>query len=205
MILETICIDQYQENCYILAEHRSNEAIIIDPGGEPDKIKRALAKHNLKPAFIINTHGHIDHIGADDAFGVCVHIHKHDAAFLDEPDLNLSAFFSPPLRVKSRRCLVDDRQELSLGKIKLQVLHTPGHTPGGICLLLKEPEGNILFSGDTLFCQGIGRTDFALASPEQLKKSITEKLFALEDKTIVLPGHGLKTSIGEEKNRNSLF
>ena len=92
-----------------------------------------------------------------------------------------------------------------MDKIKLQVLHTPGHTPGGICLLLKEPKGNIVFSGDTLFCQGIGRTDFPFASSEQLKKSVEEKLFVLDNQTQVYPGHGQPTTIGQEKKSNPFF
>jgi hydroxyacylglutathione hydrolase len=199
MILETVCVGPYEANCYILAQDKDNEAIIIDPGDEPDKIKRVLARYRLKPGLIINTHGHIDHIGADDAFGVCVYIYKDDADFLSDPNLNLSGFFDIPLRITSPRRTLKDKEEIRLGKIRLQVLHTPGHTPGGICLLLKEPKANIVFSGDTLFCQGIGRTDLPLASLEQLKKSVEEKLFVLDNQTKVYPGHGKSTTIGQEK------
>ena len=204
MILETIHVGPYEVNCYILAQNNSDEAIIIDPGDEPDKIKRVLARYKLKPGLIINTHGHIDHIGADDAFGVCVYIHKDDMNCLSNPHLNLSAFFSMPLRIKlkSAQHALEDNEEIELGKIKLQVLHTPGHSPGGICLLLREPKRDIVFSGDTLFYQGIGRTDFPFASLEQLKKSIKEKLFVLDNRTQVYPGHGPATTIGEEKNSN---
>jgi glyoxylase-like metal-dependent hydrolase (beta-lactamase superfamily II) len=192
-------------NCYILAQDRNDKAIIIDPGDEPDKIKRALAGHKLKPGLIINTHGHIDHIGADDAFGVYVYIHKDDLAFLSDSNLNLSGFLGMPCKINSRYHPVEDKEEIRLGKIKLQVLHTPGHTPGGISLLLKEPQDNIVFSGDTLFCQGIGRTDFSFASLEQLRKSVQEKLFVLDDQTKVYPGHGPPTTIGEEKKSNPFF
>jgi len=202
MILETICVGPYEVNCYILAQDKNNKAIIIDPGDEPDKIKRVLARYKLLPGFIINTHGHIDHIGADDAFGVCVYIHKDDINFLSDPNLNLSGFFAMPLRIQSSRRILEDKEEIKLGNIELEVLHTPGHTPGGICLLLKEPKGNIVFSGDTLFRQGIGRTDFAFASLEQLKKSIKEKLFVLDNQTLILPGHGKPTTIGQEKKSN---
>jgi glyoxylase-like metal-dependent hydrolase (beta-lactamase superfamily II) len=203
MILETICVGPYQVNCYILAQDNNNEAIIIDPGDEPDKIKRVLGRYKLKPGLIINTHGHIDHIGADDAFGVCVYIHKDDLSFLSDPNLNLSGFLASPLRITSSSIrTLEDREEIGLGKIKLQVLHTPGHTPGGICLLLKEPEEGIVFSGDTLFFQGVGRTDFPYASSEQLKKSVKERLFVLEEQTRVYPGHGPSTTIGQEKKSN---
>jgi len=205
MILETVCVGPYEANCYILAQDRNNEAIIVDPGDDSDKIRRVLTRYKLKPSLIINTHGHIDHIGADDAFGVCVYIHKGDLDFLSNPNLNLSGFLTLPLRITSPLCTLEDNEEIRLGKIKLQVIHTPGHTPGGICLLLKEPKANIIFSGDTLFYLGIGRTDFPFASLQQLEKSIREKLFILDNKTQVLPGHGPSTTIGQEKKSNPFF
>ena len=206
MILETVCVGSYEVNCYILAEDKDNQAIIIDPGDEPDKIKGVLTRYKLTPSLIINTHGHIDHIGADEAFGVCIYIHKNDLNFLSDPNLNLSGFLNMSLRINSSRVHpLENKEEIKLGKIKLQVLHTPGHTPGGICLLLKEPQGNIVFSGDTLFCQGIGRTDFPFASFEQLKKSVEEKLFVLDNQTRVYPGHGKPSTIGEEKKSNPFF
>ncbi len=199
MIFEKLCLSPYEVNCYILAQERNKEAIIIDPGGQPDKIKKILAKHKLKPGFIINTHGHLDHIGADDAFGVCVYIHKQDLEFLTNPELNLSRMLAMPLRISAQRRALEGGEEISLGNIRLQVLHTPGHTPGGICLLLKEPQDNMLFSGDTLFCRGIGRTDLPLASLEQLENSIRDKLFVLDNHMRVYPGHGPPTTIGQEK------
>jgi len=205
MILEAICVGPYEVNCYILAQDKNSEAIIIDPGDDPDKIKSVLARYKLKPSLIINTHGHIDHIGADDRFGVSIYIHKKDLDFLGDPNSNLSGFLATPLRINSPRHALEDKEEIKLGRIRLQVLHTPGHTPGGICLLLKEPQDNIVFSGDSLFCQGIGRTDFPLSSLEQLKNSIKEKLFVLDDQTKVLPGHGPSTTIGQEKKSNPFF
>jgi len=200
MILETVCIGVYAVNCYILSQDKNNQAIIIDPGAEPDKIKSVLARYKLKPAFIINTHAHIDHIGGNAAFGVFAYIHRDDLDFFSNPSLNLSGLIATPLRIDTSSVrTLEDKQELKLGKIKLQVIHTPGHTPGGISLLLKEPDSNILFSGDTLFCQGLGRTDLPFASSEQLKESIQEKLFTLDIKTQVYPGHGPVTSIDHEK------
>ena len=202
MILETVSVGDYAVNCYILAQDKNSQAVIIDPGDESDKIKQVLARHRLTPGIIINTHGHIDHIGADDAFDVCVHIHKNDLKLLDDPDLNLSEFLGRLLRINGQRCVLEDGEQIQLGGIKLEVLHTPGHTPGGICLLLKEPQNNIVFSGDTLFYQSIGRTDFPFASLEQLKKSIQEKLFVLDSRMLVYPGHGPSTTIGQEKKNN---
>ncbi|MBU1871561.1 MAG: MBL fold metallo-hydrolase [Candidatus Omnitrophica bacterium] len=202
MIFETIIVGPYEVNCYVLAKDKNSQAIIIDPGAETGKINKALVKHKLTPGIIINTHGHADHIGANDNFGICVYIHKQDALFLNDPNLNLSQFTGFPLRISSQYKSVEDKEEISLDGIKLQVLHTPGHTPGGICLLLKEPGNSIVFSGDTLFCQGIGRTDFPGSSFEKLKESIEKKLFALREQTKVYPGHGPSTTIGQEKHNN---
>ncbi|MGD9014892.1 MAG: MBL fold metallo-hydrolase [Candidatus Omnitrophota bacterium] len=203
MILETVCVGVYAVNCYILAQDKDDQAIIIDPGDEPDKIKQVLAQHKLNPALIINTHAHIDHIGGNTAFDIDTYIHKDDLEFLADPNLNLSGLLAMPLRINSSYVhTLEDKQILELGKIKLQVLHTPGHTPGGISLWLKAPKSNIVFSGDTLFHQGIGRTDLPFASSRQIKRSIREKLFVLDDKTQVYPGHGLPTSIGYEKENN---
>lgn len=199
MIFEKVCVGPYEVNCYILAQAQNKQAIIIDPGSEPDKIKKILARYKLMPGFIINTHGHLDHIGADDAFGVPVYIHKADLDFLVSPELNLSRMFAMSLRVSAQKRTLEGGEEIRLDNISLLVLHTPGHTPGGICLLLKEPRDNMLFSGDTLFCQGIGRTDFPLASLEQLENSIKDKLFVLDNHTDVYPGHGPDTTIGREK------
>lgn len=202
MILETICVGEFQVNCYVLASKDNSEAILIDPGSQEQKIKQILNKHNLIPAFIINTHGHIDHIGCDDKFAVDVYIHQEDQPFLKDAKLNLSSFLAWPYNVKARIKRLKDKEKITLGEIELEVIHTPGHTPGGICLLLKKPENKILFSGDTLFYRGIGRTDFQGADEELLKSSIKERLFKLSDDTVIYPGHGPSTTIGEEKSQN---
>jgi glyoxylase-like metal-dependent hydrolase (beta-lactamase superfamily II) len=202
MILETICVSPMQVNCYVLASSTDSRAIIIDPGDEKAKIERVLKKHNLKPEFIINTHGHIDHIGADDQFRIPVYIHKQDLALLQDPKLNLSSFFTSSFILKSNVKLLEDGENIELDQIQLEVIHVPGHTPGGIALLLKKPKDKILFTGDTLFCQGIGRTDFPGADEELLIKSIKNKLLKLSDDTVIYPGHGPASTIGEEKRNN---
>ena len=202
MILEDICVGQMQVNCYILASKNNSSAIIIDPGEEENKIKRILEKHKLKPSFIINTHGHIDHIGCDDRFGIPVYIHENDLALLKDPQLNLSTFLMSSYSIESHIKTLKDKENIELDDMQLEVIHTPGHTPGGICLLMKKPDDKILFSGDTLFCQGIGRTDFPGADEGLLIKSIKEKLFKLDDDTVVYPGHGPSSTIGEEKRNN---
>jgi glyoxylase-like metal-dependent hydrolase (beta-lactamase superfamily II) len=202
MILETVVIGPFEVNCYILASAVDSQAIIIDPGDQEAKIKGILAKHRLRPAFIVNTHGHIDHIGSDDCFGVTVYVHRKDKDLLLNPKLNLSSLLTAPFSVKSKIQVLEDKEVIALEELQLEVLHTPGHTPGGISLLLKKPKDKILFSGDTLFCQGIGRTDFAGADFATLIESIKKKLLVLPDDTLVLPGHGPSSSIGKEKNGN---
>lgn len=202
MVLEKVVVGNLQVNCYILACDKNSSAIVIDPGDETEKIKRALGKFELRPAFIINTHGHMDHIYGDDDFGLTVYAHRGDAPLLKDQNLNLSVFLGRPFQVKSFVKTLEDGQVIKLEGLELEVIHTPGHTPGGICLLLKKPENKILFSGDSLFCEGIGRTDFPGASEALLITSIKEKLFKLSDDTIVLPGHGPASTIGREKKSN---
>ncbi len=202
MLLETICVGPFQVNCYVLASQDGGQAIIIDPGYDFAKIKKVLDKHQLKPAFIINTHGHYDHIACDDDFGVPVYVHRKDLTLLKDAKLNLSTFLMAPYSVKSEVRILEDKDKVELGQMQLEVIYTPGHTPGGICLLMRKPTNNILFSGDTLFCQGIGRTDFPQADEKLLIKSIKEKLFNLVDETAIYPGHGPSSTIGEERKGN---
>ncbi|MCX5711519.1 MAG: MBL fold metallo-hydrolase [Candidatus Omnitrophica bacterium] len=202
MIIERVCVGALEANCYVIAEPGSNEAIIIDPGAEYHKIKNALSKHKLKPAIIINTHGHADHIGCDDEFGLPVHIHKDDVVLLRDAEKNFSSFLSHSFTIKAEAKEIKDGDIIELGQIKLEVLHTPGHTPGGISLFLKYAQEHILFSGDTLFFHSVGRTDFPGASHKELIRSIKEKLLRLPDATIVYPGHGPSTIIRAEKENN---
>ncbi|MFA4989677.1 MAG: MBL fold metallo-hydrolase [Candidatus Omnitrophota bacterium] len=202
MILEKISVGALQVNCYILASQRDAQAIIIDPGAEARKIQRVLDKYNLKPALIINTHGHYDHIGADNAFGLPVYVHKLDAPMLKDAQLNMSGLFSLSCTVKSEIILLEDAQVIESGGLQLKVVHLPGHTAGGIGLLLQKPAERIAFTGDTLFCQGVGRWDLAGGSQAALVKSIKEKLFILPDDTRIYPGHGPDSTIGREKKNN---
>lgn len=203
MILEVLCVGPVGANCYILASQSKARSIIIDPGDEEKKIRRALAKHNLEPFFIINTHGHFDHIGCNDKFGVPVYIHRNDLGMLNDPKLNLSNLVhGDGYSVESEIRTLEGGDKIELENLELEVIHTPGHTPGSISLLLKKPTNKILFSGDTLFYQGIGRTDFPGSDHEQLIKSIKEKLLSLPEDTVVYPGHGMSSTIGREKRDN---
>ncbi|MDD5155165.1 MAG: MBL fold metallo-hydrolase [Candidatus Omnitrophica bacterium] len=202
MILESVPVGAYHANCYILARQAGSGAIIIDPGDEEDKIRKMLNKHKLKPAFIVNTHGHADHIGCDDKFGVPVYVHEKDLALLSSPQLNMSDFLGSSYRVKSQIKTVKEGSLLESDGIQLEVIHLPGHTPGGMALLMKKPQNKILFTGDSLFRMTIGRADFPGADQDILIRSIKEKLFELPDDTVIYPGHGPTSTIGEEKKNN---
>jgi len=202
MILETVVVGPMQVNCYVLAWEAHAGAIIIDPGDDEQKIRKVLNKHELNPAMVINTHGHIDHIGCDDKFAVPVYIHSRDAALLRDPQLNLSNFLSSALSVKSKINTVEDKENIVLDQIQLKVIYVPGHTSGGIALLMQKPQGKVLFTGDSLFYRGIGRTDFPGGDTGLLIASIKERLLGLADDTIIYPGHGPSSTIGEEKKNN---
>ena len=205
MILEAVCVGPMQVNCYILASDENSPAMIIDPGDQARKIQQVLEKYKLKPAFIINTHGHYDHIGGDDKFGVPVYIHEKEAASLKDPQLNLSGLFALDYQVKSEIRMLKDNEIIGLDDIQLKVIHMPGHTPGGIALKMLKPSDKIIFTGDSLFCQGIGRSDMAGGDESLLIKSIKEKLLTLSDDTVIYPGHGPSSTIGEEKRNNPYF
>ncbi len=202
MILETVLVGPMGVNCYVLAAKEGSQAIIIDPGDQERKIRQVLDRHKLDPGLIINTHGHYDHIGADNKFDVIVYVHKLDAPLLKEPVLNLSGLFSLPYTVKSRIKFLEDGEIIKLDAIQLKVIHTPGHTPGGITLLLEKPVDKIAFTGDTLFCQGIGRSDLTGGDEKLLIQSIRDKLFTLAPETKIYPGHGASSTIEDEKKNN---
>jgi len=200
MILEAIQVGAMGVNCYILASVEGSKAIIIDPGDQERKIRKALDKHHLSAGLVINTHGHYDHIGCDDKFGVPVYVYKDDLAMLTDSKLNFSAFFAIPYKVESQISILEEGQVIGLDDIKLKVLHIPGHTRGGIALLLMDREEKIVFTGDSLFHQTIGRSDLEGGDGELLVKSIKEKLMILPPDTIVYPGHGESSTIKEEES-----
>jgi len=202
MIFEAVVVGPMQVNCYILASEQNSKCIIIDPGADERKIRKALEKYKLVPECVINTHGHFDHIGCDDAFGVPVYVHEEDKPMLEEPELNMSGFFSLPYKVSSSIRVLRDKDKVNIKDMELEVIHVPGHTRGGIALLVKKPESGILITGDSLFCQGIGRSDLDGGDEEQLIRSISEKLITLPDETKVYPGHGPSSTIGQEKLNN---
>ena len=198
MLIKKIVVGPLESNCYLAGDNDTKDIFIIDPGGDYKSIKTVIDKNSLKPKAVINTHGHGDHIGANKEFGLPVWIHRLDADFLIDPSKNLSGAFGFFLKTKAASRLLEDGDVLDIGKYKLEVIHTPGHTPGSICM---RADG-VIFTGDTLFCQGIGRTDFAYGSEEDIMRSIKERLFMLGDDYVIYPGHGPSSTIGDEKVNN---
>ena len=194
IVLETLIVGHTGTNCYLLGCAKTKEAVIIDPGADALKIKQIIGQNQLLPKYIINTHGHADHMGANKDFDLPIYIHKLDADFLISPKKNLSVFFGAWIKSPKATRLLEEGDKLNIGDITLDVLHTPGHTPGGICLKMDS----VIFTGDTLFCGGVGRTDFDYASEEELFKSIKEKLLVLPKDTVIYPGHGPSSTIKEE-------
>ncbi|MCM8766998.1 MAG: MBL fold metallo-hydrolase [Candidatus Omnitrophica bacterium] len=196
ILIERIIVGNFFTNCYIIGSKEENLCAIVDPGDEGEKINRLIDKLKLKPLFIINTHGHFDHIGANDFFNLPIYIHKDDFEFLKNPEKNLSFFFSMQYICKNHVFLIEEKDIIKIGKIKIEIIHTPGHTPGSICLKVD----NILFTGDTIFADGIGRTDFPDGDEVILIKSIKEKLITLPDQTFIFPGHGELSNLKSFKN-----
>jgi len=195
MLIKTIVVGMMEANCYIVGDERTKEVFIIDPGGDYKKIKKMIDVDTLNPQAVINTHGHGDHIGANSEFNLPIWIHRLDADFLQDPSKNLSGSFGFLMKTKPAKRLLEDGDILKIGRYNLQVIHTPGHTPGSICL---KGDG-VVFTGDTLFCQGVGRTDFPYGSEEDLMNAIKNKLFTLGDKYVIYPGHGPTSTIGDER------
>lgn len=190
-------------NCYIVFSEGSRDAAIIDPGGSTDRILSVVKNEQLNVKFIINTHGHADHVWANlavkKAVGAPILIHEDDADMLNSGHRNLSAFIGGSVSCGPADKLLKEGDVIKIADdIELTVIHTPGHTPGGICLLTE----GVLFSGDTLFAESIGRTDFPGGSYRQLITNIKDKLMPLDDDLKVLPGHGPETSIGWERKMN---
>ncbi|MDT3701282.1 MAG: MBL fold metallo-hydrolase [Thermincola sp.] len=202
MILKSIVVGSFGANCYVVGCEETKEAVVIDPGGEVNLILDELKGKGLKVKYIVNTHGHIDHIGGNDelreATGAQVMIHEQDASMLIEPKLNFSGMMGRQEGFRAADTILKEGDVIEFGTIKLKVLHTPGHTKGGICLLTD----GLVFTGDTLFNESIGRTDFPGGDYDSIIKSIKEKLMTLPDETIVYPGHMGDSTIAHERKYN---
>ena len=206
MKIDGLALGAYETNCYVLrSSEAAKDCLIVDAGLGADKLIKFLQEHNLNPIAVVLTHGHIDHIEGVAALrtefpDIKVYIHKLDANMLTEPHSNLSAMTGAAFSVEPADFFLEEESVIEQAEIKLSVLHTPGHTPGGICLYC-EDEG-VVFTDDTLFADSIGRTDFPNGNTEQLLQSIKDKLFTLPDETQVYPGHGPMTTIAHEREYN---
>ncbi|MCS7094985.1 MAG: MBL fold metallo-hydrolase [Thaumarchaeota archaeon] len=195
--VDTLTVGPLGTNCYVIS--RNGKAVILDPGWEADRIFGAMG--NLKVTRLLATHGHFDHIGAVEELrektGVEFYIHRLDAELLDVAVQHAKLF---GLEIRSPRPdgYLEEGEEIELDDRKLRVIHTPGHSPGSVCLRAEFT----LFSGDTLFMGSVGRTDITGGDFNQLMSSIRRKLYVLDDATIVYPGHGPATTIGFEKRFN---
>jgi glyoxylase-like metal-dependent hydrolase (beta-lactamase superfamily II) len=206
-VLHVMPVGPLQCNCIIVGDDESREGLVVDPGGDAKRILQALDELHLRCATIVNTHAHVDHVAANAevkrATGARLLLHADDwplyeampqqvawlAGLLPEPE---------PVRIDAPLAHGD---VLHVGRLTARVLHTPGHSPGGICLFFAGPEP-LLLSGDTLFASGIGRTDLPGGDTEALMRSIATHLLALDDRTRVIPGHGWETTIGAERRDN---
>jgi glyoxylase-like metal-dependent hydrolase (beta-lactamase superfamily II) len=206
MKIDHLILGAFETNCYILRENDTGtDCLIVDTGLEAGELVEFLQEHSLNPIAVVLTHGHADHItGVNvlrESFPVIkVYIHKLDAAMLAGGMDNLSDLAGVRVKTKPADVLLEEGDIIELAGIRLEVLHTPGHTPGGISLCARD-EG-IVFVGDTLFADSVGRTDFPGASDSTLINCIREKLLKLPEDTKVLPGHGPTTTIGREKRHN---
>ncbi len=209
MKIDCLVLGSFETNCYILRESESaGDCLIIDTGLEAGKLVDFLREHKLNPLAAILTHGHIDHIGGLAQLRkkfphIKAYVHKRDANMLSDNQSNLSflADITPAAADAAKADFtLEEGSIVEQAGIRLEVFHTPGHTPGGICLYSRKEQ--IVFVGDTLFADSIGRTDMPGGSTAQLIKSIKQKLLTLPDETVVYPGHGPQTLIGRERTHN---
>ena len=205
MIIETFPVGWLQCNCTILGDEQTLEAIVIDPGDDPQEILARLEKHGLTPKQILCTHTHIDHVGAiyelQERAETPASIHKADLFLFEKLDVQAQWIGIPMPKRGTIEHFVEDGGAVACHGVEVGVIHTPGHTPGSASFHLSG-DRNILFTGDTLFAQSIGRTDLWGGSHPQIIASIQKKLMTFDDDTLVISGHGQSTTIGHERRYN---
>ncbi|NFC91788.1 MBL fold metallo-hydrolase [Clostridium botulinum] len=199
MDIKTIPVGIYNANCYLLIDQ--DKCAIIDPGGDPEDIIKIIEDNNLIPKFILLTHGHIDHVGGveaiKDEYNIPFYINRKDEDLIKEAEYIFGNFG----KYKNADEYLVEGKEFQLGNLKIKAIETPGHSPGGMSFLVN----NVIFTGDTLFRESIGRSDFIGGSHNTLINSIQSKITVLDPDIYVLPGHGPQSTIGYEKDNNPFF
>lgn len=209
MLLESFLVGMLETNCYLLADEAGRQAVVIDPGGDSDRIAQRIETLGLELSAILNTHGHFDHVmdawALKKKLGGKIYMNSRDIPIAEQSMVTMGGFFGRKRRSTPIEIDHDLREgdTLTFGAVVLHVLETPGHTPGH--LSFSEPATRRVFVGDTLFAGSIGRTDFPGGSYSRLIGSVREKIFTLDDATLVYPGHGPHTTVGAEKRTNPFF
>jgi glyoxylase-like metal-dependent hydrolase (beta-lactamase superfamily II) len=205
MIYEILPVGMLACNCSVMGDESTGEAIVIDPGDEVEQIQRILTKHRLRAKYIVATHAHIDHVGGieklKEATGAAVLMHEDDLPLYQNLAMQAEWLGVPAPGVAEVDQFLNEGDLLRCGTLSLEILHTPGHSPGSISLHLPG-ENPMILSGDTLFQGSIGRTDLWGGSLEEILRSIRTRLLVFPDQTPVFPGHGAPTTIGEEREKN---
>lgn len=203
LLVKRLVTGELQTNCYLISNQETLETIIVDPADEAERIRNVIEENKLKPVVILLTHGHFDHIGAADLlrkwYSISLYCFETEAEVLEKPEWNLSGMFGYGFSLKADGLFRDGEVLHYLGQ-KIQIIYTPGHTQGSCCFYFAD-EG-FLISGDTLFAESVGRSDFPTGSGGQLARSIVERVFLLPEETVVYPGHYEETTVGHEKRYN---
>jgi hydroxyacylglutathione hydrolase len=208
MLHEILPVGPLACNCSVVGDDETKEAIVIDPGDEIERVQAILTRHGLKVKYIVATHAHIDHVGGlrklQDLTGAPALMHEADWPLYQNLAVQAAWLGVEPPGLAEVNQFLREGDSLGWGSLSLEVLHTPGHSPGSVSLYLGGEHGRI-FAGDTLFQGGVGRWDLWGGSEEQLRRSIREKLLPFPDETPVFPGHGPSTTIGDERESNSFL